>query len=212
MRQSARGCTNISRNTAFYGREKRGRDPTGLSCEAGQLDSGFFFSLLVSFSVCSCGAFCSMKIYWKVLPSPWWMPSAAWEAFQRLSADNAWLTGTLLNLWTVHALQGRLGKQSGSAWANAPLPFICERLGQTEGKRREGGEGEARHTEEAKEEGKREGKPSGKCGSAQALAAHLLVEENPWAHDELEDVLQGFYGFVELLIDSWLFSTGHVGP
>lgn len=140
MRQSARGCTSISRNTAYYGKEKRGRDPRGLSCEAVQLDSGFFFSSLVSFFVCSCGAFCSMKIYWKVLPSPWWMPSAAWEAFQRLSADNVWLTGTLLNLWTVHTLQGRLWKQSGSAWENAPLPFICESLGpnrrQKEGRRR----------------------------------------------------------------------------
>lgn len=61
-------------------------------------------------------------------------------------------------------------------------------------------------------ERKRDGKRRDRWGFARALAEHLLVEQDPWAHDELEDVLQGFDGFVQLLIDSRLLSTGHVGP
>lgn len=123
--------------------------------------------------------------------------------------------GSQAHFWTSEQCtlcRDGYGSSQGQRGKTHPCPSSVKAWAQTEGKKREGGEGEAKHTEDDKEKRKREGKPRGKCGSAQVLAEHLLVEEYPWAHDELEDVLQGFYGFIQLLIDSWLFSTGHVGP
>lgn len=41
---------------------------------------------------------------------------------------------------------------------------------------------------------------------------HLLVEEHAGAHDELEDVLQGLHGLVQLLADARLLGAVHVVP
>lgn len=51
----------------------------------------------------------------------------------------------------------------------------------------------------------RERKPQGR-------RPYLLVEQHPGAHDELEDVLQGLHGLVQLLVYSRLLRVVHVVP
>lgn len=70
-----------------------------------------------------------------------------------LSADNVWLTGTLLNLGREQTLQGRLWEQSGSVWTNAPLPFICEDWVTGRGQEEEGGGAKDREEDKGRERG-----------------------------------------------------------
>lgn len=41
---------------------------------------------------------------------------------------------------------------------------------------------------------------------------YLLIEQDPGAHNELEDVLQGLHGFVQLVADARLLRVVHIAP
>lgn len=91
----------------------------------------FWLFLLIAclISVCSCGAFCSMKIYWKVPPSPA-LREKHGKRFQQT------MFGSQAHLWgsgTAQPLQGQLRKLPGSAQADAHLPFIYECLDRRQG-------------------------------------------------------------------------------
>lgn len=68
---------------------------------------------------------------------------------------------------------------------------------------------ESRGRKEKTEEGK-EGREGLLEAEESQHRRHLLVEQYPGAHDELEDVLQRFHGLIQLVADAWLLGIVHI--